>query len=35
MEGYTLEGTRKQGITGKRKAKLLAKAREEAQEKAK
>jgi hypothetical protein len=30
MEGYTLEGTRKQGITPKRKAKLMARARKEA-----
>eukprot|EP00877_Chromochloris_zofingiensis_P000083 jgi/Chrzof1/10075/Cz04g26060.t1 len=30
MEGYTLEGTRKYGISGKSKKKLLAKAREEA-----
>lgn len=32
MEGYTLEGTKKSGITPKRKAKLLAKARKEATE---
>lgn len=30
MEGYTLEGTKKSGITPKRKRKLLAKAKEEA-----
>jgi hypothetical protein len=29
-EGYTLEGTKKQGISPKRRAKLLAKARESA-----
>jgi hypothetical protein len=32
MEGYTLEGTKKQGITPKRKAKLMARARKEALE---
>lgn len=32
MEGYTLEGTKKGGITPKRKAKLLARARKEALE---
>lgn len=32
MEGYTLEGTKKQGITPKRRAKLLARARKEALE---
>jgi len=31
MEGYTLEGTVKQGINPKRKAKLLARARKEAE----
>jgi hypothetical protein len=30
MEGYTLEGTKKQGITAKRKQKLLARARKDA-----
>lgn len=32
MEGYTNEGTKKQGINPKRRAKLLAKARKEALE---
>lgn len=31
MEAYTLEGTKKSGISPKRKAKLLAKARENAE----
>ncbi|KAF8072940.1 hypothetical protein HT031_000600 [Scenedesmus sp. PABB004] len=35
MSSYTLEGTKKQGITPKRKAKLLAKAKKEAAEVAK
>jgi hypothetical protein len=35
MEGYTLEGTKKGGITPKRKAKLLAKARKVAEQEAK
>jgi hypothetical protein len=31
MEGYTLEGTAKYGVTPKRKAKLMAKARKAAE----
>lgn len=35
MESYTLEGTKKYGVSPKRKAKVLAKAREEAEKEAK